>query len=338
MADALIERMATDLGITAYKDESETEFAYRVSYSAISSWLKTIALDEPVGSRESGVAGVSRRHMYERSRAVLEMLCRNYPELEEWYKVEESEDHPVQLIRTRLLNHGDLLNAGFDTYIALTKRYTEYLAGRAETVYGGILEEGLHYNGIATVLLHAAAQTPANPSTAIEWMKGFIRDAWWSASIPDTRQWQYYNPYSRAKNHYSAWQDSTPETVNGIVLGRAVVNVHSYEYYLLKPTEKLIHRIDPFLQEQKEHIRLMYALRASCGNGIEARIKKYPDHYILKLNAKFPLREEVLLESYCWPVKHATDQLSWAMNGYIWEYLSLFIEALGIKIWEESNG
>ena len=36
MADALIERMATDLGITAYKDESETEFAYRVSYSAIS--------------------------------------------------------------------------------------------------------------------------------------------------------------------------------------------------------------------------------------------------------------------------------------------------------------
>lgn len=338
MTDTLIERMASDLGITAYEEESEREFTYRVSYSAMSSWMKTIAMDKPVGTRESDIFGVSRRHMYERSRAVLDMLCKTIPELEEWYKVEEKEEHPVQLIRTRLLNHGDLLNTGFETNISLSKRRTEYLADHTKAVYGGILEEGLHYNGLAAVNLNVDAHEMDAPMAAVDWIKDFIKDAWWSTSIPDTSHWQYYNPKRRTMNLYSAWQDDTPEMTNGIILGRIPVNVHSYEYYLLKPTEKLLHRLDPFLQEQREHVRIMYALKAICRNPIEANIKRYPDHYILRLNARLPLQEEIILESYCWPVKHVTDELNWIMNGYIWEYLSPFIEALGINILEETDG
>ena len=338
MAVELIERMAADLGIIAYHEESETEFARRVSYSAMSNWAKTIALDKAVGSGEENLIGVSRRHMYERSRAVLDMLCAVIPGLKEWYKVEEGEEHPAQLIRTRLLNHGDLVNVGFDTNLALSERYAETLTNHAETAYGVLLDEGIQYNGIATVRLREINWASVAPQKAVDWMTGFVKDAWWSSSISNSSRWQYYNPRSKVKNHYSAWQDAVPDMVNGIVMARTVVNVTGYEYYLLKPAERLIHRLDPFLKERGEYLRLMYALRACCENPVEARLTRYSDHYVLGLSARLPVQEKNLLESYCWPLKHVTDNLNWLMNEYIWDYLNPLVNALGIRIMEEING
>lgn len=338
MATAIIERMAADLGIITYHEETESEFSHRVSYSAMSSWIKTIAMDDPVGNREMNYAGVSRRHIYERAHAVLDMLCAVIPELEEWYKVKAGEEHPVQLIRTRLLNHGDLINFGFDTNVALTKSHTKPLIDHAETAYGVILGEGIHYNGIATVRLKDVNSISPAPESSFDRMTAFIKDAWWSSSMPDTSQWQYYNPRNKAKNHYSAWQDSVPDVINGIVLARSAVNVSGYEYYLLKPTERLIHRVDPFLQERGEHLRFMYALRVCSKNPVEVRVQRCSDHCILRLNARLPVQEKSLLESYCWPLKHVTDNLNWLMNKYIWEYLRPYFSALGIRVLEETDG
>lgn len=338
MANVLIERMAKDLGIAAFRGESEAEFARRVSYSAISSWEKTITFDESVGSRVENLTGVSRRHLYERACAVLDMLCAVTSGLEEWYKVGEGEEHPIQLIRTRLLNHGDFLNAGFDTNITLSEFYVEPLTNHVETAYGELLNKGVHYNGIATIRLKDINGASATTENAVDWMTGFITDAWWSSSMADSSQWQYYNPLSKVKNHYLAWQDSVPDTINGIVLARSVINVASYEYYLLKPMEKLVHRLDPFLKERGEHLRIMYALRACCGNPVEARVTRYSDHYVLGLNARLPVQEKTLIESYCWPLKHVTDNLNWIMNEYIWDYLFSIINALGIRLVEETNG
>lgn len=338
MATEMIERMAADLGIIAYYDETEAEFAHRVSYSAMSSWIKTIAMDEPVGNRNVNSAGVSRRHMYERARAVLDMLCAVIPELEEWYKVKDREEHPVQLIRTRLLNHGDLINSGFDTNVALTKCHTDPLMDHVETMYGVILDEEIHYNGVAAIRLNEGCSISTTPESSVDWMAAFIRDAWWSSSMLDISRWQYYNPRSKAKSHYAAWQDTVPDMMNGIVLARSAVNAVGYEYYLMKPTDRLIHRLDPFLQERGEHLRFMYALRTCFENPVEANVKKCSDHFVLRLNARLPVPENNLLESYCWPLKHVSDNLNWLMNDYIWKYLSLYFNALGLRILEEIDG
>ena len=112
--------MAADLGFTSYEGEDTTSFKCRVIYSSMSSWLKAIAMDQPIGSKENHLSGVSRRHIYERGNAVLESLIKMNPETAPWFSIEDSDENPVVIIRNRLLNHGDLLNEGFDTNLALS--------------------------------------------------------------------------------------------------------------------------------------------------------------------------------------------------------------------------
>lgn len=338
MTDITIDRMASDLGICRFAEESSLQFKCRVIYSAMASWIKAIAMDQPPGSKEEGFYGVSRKHMYERSRTVLDTFCRMYPEIKEWFDLTETGEHPVILLRTRLLNHGDLLNEGFDTNVALSSVHSMQLTPKIETVYGEIMGESLQYSGIAVVRCKEADIPAENAEVTQEWIEGFLKEAWWSLDMPDTTAWQYFNPSNPAKNNYSAWQDSMVEAVYGIVLARAVVNKYGYEYYLLKTKDKLMHKLDPFLQELGYHIRIMYALRAGAGNRAVAAVKRHDGYVTFRLNAHLPLKETGLLESYAWPCRNINDNLGWIMSDFIWHYIEPYIGALGIRILEDSDG
>ena len=146
---------------------------------------------------------------------------------------------------------------------------------------------------------------------------------------------QLSNPFSTAKNNYAAWQESIGNHINNIVLARTTVNTNSYSYYLLKPNEKLVHRIDPFLQEQGCHIRIICALRSLAQNNTTASVRRSSDHIKIRLNAMLPLYESVQMESYAWPVRSINDRLEWEMGHEIWNYLKPQIEALDILITEE---
>lgn len=338
MTDRTIDRMASDLGICRFTGESSLQFKCRVVYSAMASWIKAIAMDQPSGSKEESFYGVSRKHMYERSRVVLDTFCRMYPEIGKWFDLTGADEHSVSLLRTRLLNHGDLLNEGFDTNVALSSVHSMQLTPKIETVYGEIIGEGLQYSGIAVVRCKDAGVPAENTEVVQKWIEGFLKEVWWSRNLSDTTAWQYFNPSNPAKNNYSVWQDSMVEAVYGIVLARAVVNKYGYEYYLFKTKDKLIHKLDPFLQELGYHIRIMYALRAGVGNRVVAAVKRYDEYVIFQLNAHLPLKEMCLLESYAWPYKSINDKLGWIMSGFIWNYIEPYIVALGIRILEDTDG
>ena len=151
-------------------------------------------------------------------------------------------------------------------------------------------------------------------------------------------EWMFFNPAHKSSNNYSAWENSLPNEFNKIVLGRITINKNGYEYYLLKPQSKLMHKIDPFLKEQGVHIRIMYALRKMANNSVITKIRKYSDHIHLKLSTHLPKSEQALLESYAWPDNHIKDRLCWTMYDYIWEYIKPHFEVLGLKIVEEKYG
>lgn len=338
MAEHIIDRMASDLGISHFQEETLIEYESRVAYSAMASWIKAITMDQPVGSKETGFVGVSRRHVYERSRSILDTICKMYPELAGWFGLSEAQEDPTILMRTRLLKHGDLLNEGFDTNIALSYPYSVQIASGLETVYGQILGKNLEYAGIATIRQNDIELSSEKMAGTEKWICGFLNEVWWSSKFPDMSEWQYFNPLIPAKNNYSAWQDSPPEPVYGVFLARAVVNKYSYEYYLIKAKVRIFHKIDTFLQEQGFHIQLMYALRVGAQNMSEAHIKVYDSHVKLQLNAYLPKEASSLLESYAWPTRHVNDKLGWTMTPVIWSFISPHIEQLGIKIMEDNDG
>lgn len=333
--NSIIDKIATDLGIYSYHDEDLTAFKCRVIYSAMSSWVKAIAMDQPIGSKENHLSGVSRRHIYERGNAVLESLIKLNPETAFWFEGEDTDENPVVIIRNRLLNHGDLLNEGFDTNLALSIAHKKKLISGYDTIYGEILGKNIFYSGIATMCDNKATKQSEVSENAEEWIKCFLKNIWWSAIPTEMNELMYFNPAHKSKNNYSAWDSSLPNVSDEIILGRLTINKNEYEYYLLKPKSKLMHRIDPFLQGQGYHIRIMYALRKIANNSVTAVIKHYSDHIYLKLNTHLPTSERIMLESYAWPYNRINDMLCWTMYGFVWEYIKPYFESIGIRIVEE---
>ena len=334
----MIERIASDLGICRFAEEPTSQFECRVVYSAMACWIKAIALDRPIGYHEDAPYGVSRRHIYERSHTILGTFIKMFPDIEEWFDLSAENDDPVNLIRARLINHGDLLNAGFGTNLALSSVHSDQVSSSLETIYGKTIDSNLLYSGVSTIRQREEEINIPKIENVKEWLKCYVNDASWSQDLPNPSQMQYFNPQSSAKNNYSAWRESIGSSSNQIVLVRTTVNKNSYSYYLLKPNESLIHRIDPFLQEQGFHVRVMCALRSMTKNNTTASVARFADHIRVRLNAFLPLQESTLMESYAWPVRRINDRLEWVMGLEIWSYIRPYIEALDILITEEKHG
>lgn len=333
--NSIIDKMATDLGIFRYNGEETTSFKCRVIYSAMSSWIKAITMDQPIGSKENHLSGVSRRHIYERGNAVLESLIKLNPETAPWFGVEDSDENPVVIIRNRLLNHGDLLNEGFDTNLALpVARRKQFISGY-DTIYGEVLGKKYIYSGISVLCSNHVTKQSEVCESAEEWLKSFLKNIWWSPIPSEMNELTYFNPAHKSRNNYTAWDSSLPNVSDEFILGRLMINQNGYEYYLLKPKSKLMHRIDPFLQEQGYHIRIMLALRKKANNSVVAITKNYGDHIHLKLSTHLPTKERILLESYAWPYNRINDMRYWTMYNYIWKYIKPYFESIGIRIAEE---
>lgn len=333
----MIDRIAEDLGINHFSGESNEKYECRVIYSAMACWIKTIALDNPIGIQREDSSGVSRRRIHEKGHSILKTMIKMIPEVGVWFESAEEED-PINLIRNRLINHHDLLNAGFGTNLALSAIYSNQISIALEAVYGKLIEKGIFYSGVSSIREKRddsfTLQLEDNDNMFIQ----LLKNAWWSHDLPDLNMFQFFNPRTNSKNNDSAWQNSLFDTTDNIILVRNTLNDSNHSFYLLKRKERLLHKIDPFLKEQGYHIRVMYALRSRANNKVEARVKRFNDHIILKLNAWLPTREKLLLESYSWPVRKINDNLEWIMDYQVWDYLKPFFDALEIKLTEENHG
>lgn len=339
--ETVVTRMASDLGIDQFTGEPLPQYRRRVVYSAMASWLKTIALDQPLANQEETGLGISLRHLYERSRAVFETICKNDSPLGAWFEPEEKPSAKSKTVRpmirlvSRLINHGDIVNVGFKTNVALSKIHTSRLTSEIESVFGEIMGNDLHYAGVAVIRNRPGEFKGETPESAQDWLNAFIHDAWWQTAS-DRNSWEYFCPAS-----YRPWQDSEPSASDGVTLARRRGKERfkkSYEYYLFKPDVNLFHQIDPFLQKRGCHIRLILALRAQANKQEIASAEKYDDHVNLRLSARLPVTENTLLESYAWPIENIDDRYSWSMNIAIWNYIKPYIEALGIQVREKDYG
>ena len=336
MNDKTVDQISSDLKIHRFTEETVQLFECRVLYSAISCWIKAIAMDCPVSSRDGGGSGVSRRHIFDRSSSIIEIMCKMFPETKEWFFC--GKDHPSNIIRTRLINHGDLLNEGFDTYLALPLKKRIQISDALETVYGVVLDDCAAYSGVSTISRSGKSGLKCDSQDYLIWFSKYLKEAGWTSAHPNNDSWQYFNPYLKTLNNYSAWQDVLPQDVDGIVLARMEINKNSYEYYLMKNRGKLYHRLDPFFMMIGYHRRIMYLLRSMVNNNIMVSMTEFDDHVLVHFNTHLPMEENNLLESYAWPVNGIDDKLEWVMDKDVWEYIKMSISGLKVRIEEKQHG
>lgn len=330
MSNKILEKIASDLNVFRYSEETIIAFECRLLYSALASWIKAITLDQPVSSRSEGFSGVSRRHISDRSRSIFETMCKMFPDTEKWFF--DGKEHPTNIIRTRLINHGDLLNEGFDSNLALSTYKKLQITDVLGAVYGVVMDENVAYSGISTICHEISTAPNLECEDYLHWFTNYLKEAAWFNIHINYDSWQYFNPCLNTSNNYSAWQDAIPQEVDDIIFARIVINKNSYEYYLIKNKGELYHKMDPFSIVLGYHRRIMFILRSKKNNNAKATIKYFEDHVLLHLYTHLPLEENNLIECYAWPVKNIEDRLEWVMDKDMWKYIKPHIQSLKIRI------
>jgi len=344
MTDEMTVAMATDLNVCQFASESRPQFMSRLLYSALACWIKTAALDRSVSfcaDSNQGTQGVSRRHILDRCSRVLEEMLQRFPTSRPWFETAPGSETAIQLLRSQLIRHGDLLNMGFQTNLILAPESVIPLSPDLECGKGYLLNPSFFYSGIA-MLRERTTECYFEESTRMcsrEWLRNYINSAWWKP-VDRLEDVEYFNPFRKVKSNYKCWQPVPPAPVEGIVLAKHSTNQLPTEYLLIKPGESLkLHRIDSFLRETGEYRRFQFALRRAIGNDLIADAKIYGDHIHLKLSFHLPGQENRLLESFAWPCSSISDKLEWDMVPSIWPYIQIYLEKLWIVVREEpANG
>lgn len=339
MEKDLLQTVASDLGISRYSTESDTQFHNRVIYSTMACWIKAACQDQPVaGSRSDGV---SRRHIHDKCNNILSAFLRQYHGCTPWFAVEDANNDAVGVLRSRLLRHQELINVGFNTNVALAAEEHICLSDSLEVIHGMLFLPGAGYNGIALT------RKPTSDNNVIalpaqngsQWFEEYIKSAWWEAfDVSHEENLEYFNPRKTTSNMYKCWESIIPKTTDRYVIARRPVNVTSHEYLLLNTQTGKMHRIDPVLTDFGEHRRFMFALRTAVNNPIPCQITKCQNYIHLKMRAYLPAKETQLLETFAWPHNSINDRLEWDMTIPVWNYIGPFLSALGMAVREEKNG
>lgn len=334
MEDRILHTMAADLGIFKYENESERQYCNRVLYSAMASWIKAVALDQPVTSEQMDNPGVSRRHISDKCTAILNEVLKRFPESKLWFESEKTQESPIAFLLSRLLRHGDILQVGFETNLILAGRNETILSDRIKCRKGEVLSEGTFYSGIAMLQKVQKSEVfePEAVKEAAVWFEDYIKSAWWKETEIDDNV-QYFNACKRTKNNHLCWQTERPEPVKGVWLIRRTIYKNGYEYFLIRKDEGLYkHQIDSFLQEMGKHRRFMIAMRYMADNAVPVQAERYSDHISLNLRIHLPQKESTLLETYAWPHNAATDRLEWDMDEAVWRFIKPHLYNLGLKL------
>lgn len=341
MNQQILQAIAADLKMSQFEHETGVHFTSRLLYSALACWIKAAALDHPLTDKGDLGSGVSRKHIITKCTRFLEEMLQRNEECRLWFYPEPDCEPPVHLLRTRLIKHMDLLNAGFGTNVILAKESCVRLGTNFECARGCIFHPRYMYSGISTIRTivtdEASSDSLQQPATS-DWFDSFLDGAWWEPYERSEDDWQFFNAYKRVKNNHLCWQSEMPHSVQDLVFARRPIQAGMYEYLLLNIKQKKKHQLDSYLQEIGEHRRIMISLRARAGNKLPILAVQYRDHVHLSMRFHLPDAISCDLETFAWPYNRISDKLEWDMLLVVWEYIKPILTDLGIEIAEEKHG
>lgn len=334
--------MKRDLKVRQYPGE-EIDFYYsRLLYSGMALWLKTVTLDKDIFRIEEE-AGASKSHVLIRCERVLKEFLEMYPFLQKWYYPDSKSENPIDIIRYRMLQAGELMEIGFKTNITIPV-YQELGLTKDISITRGLMKDfriGIS-SGLAWLTIN---RTPNNysiqniicqlPDTnAIDFVEKFIGEVSWEKRI-ETENIEFFDA-SIKKPLSNGWRNDFSLKKGEVTVARRKVGYNDYEYYLIKKinNQEFLHRIDEYLKNQNEVRRILYGLRMKANNPINAKVKKHKEEGIIELHlySKLPQKEENVLLQLGWPQKNINDTNNLIFIEEIWDCISEVLKNLNIQM------
>ena len=332
-------QLRRDLKVNPYEGEITTYYECRLIYSALAEWMRFSVFDEVTDDYFCK----SKAYILRRGIEVLSSFIGSSSALQQWFLEDEKGvrefDAPVKEIRDRMLMAGEYfeLLPSHDLTIPSTERINinDYFDRVIGTSVDSISNQ-IKYVGITKIVKTEAVKKEYDEISLGQYMAWILKTAIWNPE-KDIDKFEFFDAYSK-KAPYKSWVDFPPNGMD-YHLGRISLYNGLHEYYLFKKNQEgewLNSRLQELLSETKEERRIILGLRMMCNNKAFVKYKTRGDVVELKLMCRLPIEEEILMETYCWPLHYCMDKLNYIVPVEVWPNIKHTLEVnLGMKIEEQ---
>lgn len=337
MKNEIISKMQQDMHIKQYNGEPKSRFIGRILYSALCQWMRYSIVDEttPFYDRKSKV------YILSKMKKVLDNMTDSFPESIKWIYGDTSnvadKDEIIRGLREKMLFAGELVEVDENHNIALPAYTKKSCVIGYKRILGLTNEDlkGLEYIGITRICNNSDSYEKSHllESRSIDnylnWL--FLNTSWGKVTCLD--DYEFFNPYSK-KPPYQSWTNIIPKETDRLLARITLYNgMHEYHIITKNQDEYSNAALTPVLQEWKEERRAILALRRAVNNPMLADYYDKGSVCILNLFCGIPLKEQIILDTFCWPLNSMSDKYNYVVPKVIWEEIEAILSGgLGIKL------
>lgn len=340
MDNKVLTKMAQDMRIKPYAGESQTKYAGRVIYCALCHWMRYSIMDETTQKYDRK----SKAYILSRIKELLVIMSDAFPVCKEWFfkdlKNPVDGNELVRTLRDKMLAAGELMEVDESRNIGLPVYEKRYCTNDYDRVIG--LSEEIsrpEHVGVTRIVYIEGDNENRIPVDRIdvdEYIDWLYAGASWT-ECHSIDEFEFFNPFSK-RPPYQSWTNAVPNSEKRI-LARLTLCNDLHEYYLIKKEHDKYWNspITTVLAEWKEERRVLLALRKHVGNIMQATYNKRDTVYLLSLYCGLPLREQVIIDTFCWPLNSMDDKYNYVVPSFIWENIkNLLTVSLGIELKEKN--
>lgn len=335
----LINRIAKDLNIIKYSNESDEFYASRLIYSAIG--LRLLTSGKKTIDKEKGITQHAQTRI---TKSLLKRYMGFFPQCKKYFypRGDETEDNLVAFIRIIYEETGYMLKVKDELY-TLNKGNEFIKLSDDISLFFGVPNDKFTMSGLGINTFERI-----NHGTEKNIKEFLIRDDLtpeefvdlnyceynFEAEDIDANNLEFFNPLSR-KNIHKSWGN---EKIKDKIIARDTVNNDHYKVLFDKSRDllffdRIINEKNDSKMSQGEHYRLHLALRSYYNNPPEAKIINIDKEYsVLTLYSSIPNREYFFLFLNGWPFKSIEDRYNFLIKNYIVESCVEVLQNIGFKV------
>jgi len=345
MKTEIINQISTDLKIKTYEGEPVYEYHSRILYTALAQWMRYSILDKTNNDMNGNIK--SKKYILRRGMGILDNFISLYPMCYKYFYPEDGKGipkkRPIEELRKKMLNCGELLEINPKGYVTLPTNYQKPIFSGITREYGINNDASSLYIGVTKIIKETERKfidlNIVDPNDYLNWLNS--KSNWEVYKNPD--DFSVFNPRLKRipSNSWVKYVDY--HIINDKVLlarRESRLNGMKFDYFLLKKDEAgntYISRLNSILCDWKEERRIILALRNQLNNNIEAVVRDFGAVKILRLYTRLPLKEEIILDTFCWPRKDIFNKIEYTVSIEIWEYINEILKSINIVIKEDTK-
>lgn len=331
--NSLLTAMSQDLGITPYKNEKETDYNYRVCYSALGLWcLKTAQ------SSFNGIIGTSKRNQTVIIDELLSQYVKLFPFIADKFIDNNKATRKLSLQIRRIYEETGYLLTEENNRNSLANYGRTIMSGRSYLFFGipylikelnglGIYTDQSHYeSNIFEILIRDMLSSEEYFSSRFDLCDFYEKDI-------DDSDLQFFNPLLN-KSPSNSWG---VQMLTDCTVARKI-ETNTYYRVMRQKNDIILFVDEPIAQSSDDLVaydfrRLYFALKAHYQHPLLAWIEKIDDNYSkLKLSGYLPNREYYYLLLSAWPLNGAFDKVNYIIKNDLINTVSKVLEHIGIVI------